>query len=342
MPEESTVNNSSQVEAPVPAPPANGAKIAQSGAQVETGKSVPDDFFVAEEYGESFSALKNAMSQGHDLRKKRKALEEYNKTLSTLKAAHADRVNIAQNYDAVVAEQRGIVSECESAISGLEDRQGHIDAQISQANAEMARLKRAQAEALKPLEDELSRCEAQYASAKDELKQVRAQRNSLGLFEDGQGGPAGEVEAHDDIVSRVENKLESAKSARKVAQKACDDQVKADKAAQRQITDSVKKLNSEKGKLSKEIESRQKELSAAQQRIAFCEHVVEHPDETESMLARIEENERTAANMAEQIEELASVHSERTEAASKARTVVIVGIIAVVVIVALFIFLSFR
>lgn len=295
-----------------------------------------EDFFVAEEYGESFSALAKSMEQGYDLKMKRKAFDEYTNTLNTLKNAYNDRLNIAQNFNALVEEQQRIIEKSSADVESCNSRVRQIESQIAAKNDEFARLKSDQAQALKPYEDELARCEAVLASAKDEFKQVKAQRDSLDLFDAPSQDAQGAQDSHDRIVADVEVKYESAKTAQKDAQRALDAQVKANKAEQRRMSDEIKKLNSDKAAAVKEAQGHQKHVDAANERIAFCNHVIAHPEETERMQQRITENEATAAEMNAQIEQLASVHAQSVKASSKARTVVIVAAIAVVILIILF------
>ena len=84
----------------------SGADIAPMPGQ-DAGER---DFFDPEEYLGSFSALRDSMAQGRDLKKKRKALDEYKKTLDTLRKAYEDRVNIARNYDAMITDQEHIIA----------------------------------------------------------------------------------------------------------------------------------------------------------------------------------------------------------------------------------------
>lgn len=303
-------------------------------------KPVSDDFLDAEEYLDSFSALKTSMSQGHDLRKKRKALEEYRKTLETLKTAHEDRTNIAQNYDALVAEQQKIIADMSNAIEKTKKNAAGIDTKIDEATDALTQLKRDQEEAKKPLEDELSRRVTAYDSAKDELKQVKAQRDTLDLFDGATDDLSASEAAHDQVVESVDDKRDAAKAALNEAQKALDAREKTDKRAQKNALDEIKKMNNEKEKLVQEAAALQKNLDAANDRIVFCGYVKAHPDETVAMQNRIEENEKTAEDMDEQIAQLASVHKKSKAASSKARAVVIGAIAFIVIVVIVFFIVS--
>lgn len=347
MPEESTRNTSELTEGAAVTPAHASSSVPAPAAIDDTDISYgaeepPEDFFIAEEYGESFSALSKSIQEAHDLKKKRRALDEYNKTLNTLKLAHADRVDIAKNYDSLVAEQERIKRGCLASVDDCNVRSQEIDAKISKASGALEELKQSQEEATKPLEDELNRCEAMLRSAKEEYKQVRSQRESLDLFDNSQEGASLDAGAHDQIVSDIEAKYASAKEARRVAQKDLDAQVKSNKADQKRIHDYIKKLNGEKSKIAKEVADLQQKASAADERIAFCGFVIEHPEQTQAMRERIIENEKTAARMEEQINQLADEHGVSVKASSKARTVVIIAIAAVVIVAALFIFLSNR
>lgn len=341
MPEDNTVNPKDQNE---------NTEIVQTEVLTPEVEVLPNDetrepekdFFIAEEYGDSFAALGTAILEAHDLKKKRRALDEYNKTLETLKLAYADRVDIAENYDSIVAEQERVKTSTLASISDCEAKSRSIDAQIAEANDELANLKRAQDEAIKPYEDELNRRDAMLRSAKDEYKQVRSQRDSLDLFDESH--EAGELDSgvHDQIVDDVESKYEAAKEARRAAQKSLDAQVKSNKADQKVILDAIKKLNNEKGKIAKQAAELQTRVDKANERIAFCKHVIEHPEQTQAMRERIAENEKTSANMAEQISQLSEVHSKSVLASSKARTVVIVAAVAIVIVAILVIYLANR
>ncbi len=309
----------------------DAAEAAQA-AKPQTTK----DIFVAEEYGDSFSALARSMEQGYDLKMKRKAFDEYTNTLNTLKNAYNDRLNIAQNFNALVEEQQHIIEKSSVDVESCNDRVRQIESQIAAKNDEFARLKKDQAQALKPFEDELARCETVLASAKDEFKQVKQQRDSLDLFDATSQDTQSVQDSHDRIVADVEAKYESAKTAQKDAQRALDAQAKANKAEQRRMSDEIKKLNSEKAAAVKETQEHQKRVDAANERIAFCNHVIAHPEETERMQQRITENEATAAEMNAQIEQLASVHAQSVKASSKARGVIIAAAVFIVIVIILF------
>lgn len=296
------------------------------------------EFFDAEEYLESFSALATSMAQGRDLKKKRKALDEYKKTLDTLKGAYDDRVNIARNHDAILADQQHIIAATNTDIERATKAREDVEAKIARANDELGDLKRQLAKERKPLEDDLDLRNAELASAKDELKQVKAQRDSLDLFDDDSAASARTEAAHDAVVEKVNDKLEAAKAAQRSAQKALDAREKEERSKQKRALDGIKHLNGEKDKANKRIEELEKRLAVARERVAFCEHVVAHPEETQAMAARIAENEQTAAAMEAQVSALESKHAVSKAASGKARAVVIV---AAVVFIAFIIFLVF-
>lgn len=107
-------------------------------------------FFDAEEYLESFSALGTSMAQGRDLKKKRKALDEYKKTLATLKQAYDDRVNIALNHESILVDQEHIIAATNSDIERATRNREEIEAKIAEANDDLADLKRRQAKERRP------------------------------------------------------------------------------------------------------------------------------------------------------------------------------------------------
>lgn len=300
------------------------------------------DFFAAEDYLGSFSALKDSVAQGYSLKKKRKALADYNKTLDTLKEAYRDRLHIAQNYDAVIADQTHIIKATQADIKRAESARDDIDKKIAAANDALAALKQEQTRDRRPFEEELERRNAELASVKDELKQVKAQRNSLDLFDDDSKQVSESEAAHDAVVERVNEKYETAKAAQRTAQKSLDAREKKERAQQKKSLDDIKHLNAKKNEAAKRIEELEKRVITAQERAAFCKHVIEHPEETQAMAERIAENEKTAAAMSAQISQLASAH-ERTKAAStKARAIVITAAIVVVVFLVVFFLVTNR
>lgn len=295
-----------------------------------------------QDYLGSFSALKDSMAQGYSLKKKRKALAEYNKTLETLKEAYRDRVHIAQNYEAVINDQKHIISATQDELDRAVKSRDKIEASIASANDALAKLKQEQAQERKPFEEELERRNAELASVKDELKQVKAQRNSLDLFDDDSKQVSESEAAHDAVVERVNEKYETAKAAQRTAQKSLDAREKKERAQQKKSLDDIKHLNAKKEEAAKRIEELEKRVTTAQERAAFCKHVIEHPEETQAMAERIAENEKTAAAMSAQISQLASAH-ERTKAAStKARAIVITAAIVVVVFLVVFFLVTNR
>lgn len=299
-------------------------------------------FFDAEEYLESFSALGTSMAQGRDLKKKRKALDEYKKTLATLKQAYDDRVNIALNHESILVDQEHIIAATNSDIERATRNREEIEAKIAEANDDLADLKRRQAKERRPLEDELDLRNAELASAKDELKQVKAQRDSLDLFDADSPAVASTEAAHDAVVDKVNGKLEAAKAAQRSAQKTLDAREKEERSKQKRALDGIKHLNGDKEKAEKRIEELEKRLAAAHERVSFCEYVIEHPEETEAMAARIEENERTAAAMEAQVSSLESKHALSKAASGKARAVVIVAAIAFVIFIIFLLVISNR
>ena len=119
----------------------SGADIAPMPGQ-DAGER---DFFDPEEYLGSFSALRDSMAQGRDLKKKRKALDEYKKTLDTLRKAYEDRVNIARNYDAMITDQEHIIAATNTDIQRATRAREDVERKIADANEELAELKRRQA-----------------------------------------------------------------------------------------------------------------------------------------------------------------------------------------------------
>ena len=119
----------------------SGADIAPMSGQ-DAGER---DFFDPEEYLGSFSALRDSMAQGRDLKKKRKALDEYKKTLDTLRKAYEDRVNIARNYDAMITDQEHIIAATNTDIQRATRAREDVERKIADANEELAELKRRQA-----------------------------------------------------------------------------------------------------------------------------------------------------------------------------------------------------
>lgn len=310
-------------------------------AQAIDGRHVQEDvsekdFFDAEEYLGSFSALGTSIAQGRDLKKKRKALDEYKKTLDTLREAYNDRVNIARNYDAMLTDQEHIIAATNTNIERATDAREDIERKIADANDSLAELKRQQAKERKPLEEELDFRNSELASVKDELKQVKAQRDSLDLF-DGSPASAAQTEAaHDAVVDKVNDKLEIAKAAQRSAQKALDAREKEERSKQKRALDGIKHLNGERDKADKRIEELESRLAAARERVAFCQHVIEHPEETQAMAARITENEKTAAAMEAQVSSLESEHALSKAASGKARALIIA---AAIIFIAFVIFL---
>lgn len=295
-----------------------------------------------QDYLGSFSALKDSMAQGYSLKKKRKALAEYNKTLETLKEAYRDRVHIAQNYEAVINDQKHIISATQDELDRAVKSRDKIDASIASANDALAKLKQEQAQERKPFEEELERRNAELASVKEELKQVKAQRDSLNLFDDDSSRVSDSEAAHDAVVDRVNGKFEAAKAAQRTAQKSLDAREKKERAQQKKSLDEIKQLNSEKDKAGKRIDELEKRISAAQERAAFCKHVMEHPEETLAMQERIAENENTAAAMRAQILELASTHQQSKAASTKARAIVITAALVVIIFLVVFFLVTNR
>ena len=107
----------------------SGADIAPMPGQ-DAGER---DFFDPEEYLGSFSALRDSMAQGRDLKKKRKALDEYKKTLDTLRKAYEDRVNIARNYDAMITDQEHIIAATNTDIQRATRVREDVERKIADA-----------------------------------------------------------------------------------------------------------------------------------------------------------------------------------------------------------------
>lgn len=318
----------------------SSSAVTRQPSDASTSSMTKQEGFDPEEYFESFSALRSSMSQGRDLKKKRKALDEYRKTLETLKASYADRVHIARDYDEVVREQEIIIKSTLEELKVAERKRDDIMGKISDANDALADLKRRQERERRPFEEELDRRNAELASAKDELRQVKAQRDSLDLFDDESAQVQASEVAHEHIVDRVNDKLEAAKSAQRAAQKALDAREKEERSKVKKAQDTIKGLNGDKEKADKRIEELEKKIAASHDRIAFCAYVIEHPEETASMLDRIEENERTAAQMDAQIESLAASHARSKAASGKAKIVVALVVIVLALFIAFFIFVS--
>lgn len=90
----------------------------------------------------AFPRSGTAWRNGRDLKKKRKALDEYKKTLDTLRKAYEDRVNIARNYDAMITDQEHIIAATNTEIQRATRAREDVERKIADANEELAELKR--------------------------------------------------------------------------------------------------------------------------------------------------------------------------------------------------------
>lgn len=316
----------------------SASSLAQADRMQDADRREPFD---AEDYLVSFSALKESVAQGRDLKKKRKALDEYRKTLATLEAAYEDRVNVARDPEAIVREQEHIVAATNDEIDKAAKKRAGVEKRIAEANESLSKLKEDMARERKPYVDELELRNAELAAAKDELRQVKSQRDSLDLFEgDPERDQASEA-AHDAVVEKVNGKYEAAKAAQRSAQKALDAKEKEERSKQKRAQDGIKQLNDEKEKVERHIEELEKRIFVANERIAFCAHVLDHPEETEEMRSRILGNRETARQMAQQIDRLAAIHEKSKASAKKARMVVIgAAIVVILIVVAIIVFLN--
>lgn len=292
-----------------------------------------------DEYKRSFSALKDSVVQGHDIRKRSKELERFRAQIAADRVTHADMLDILDDYDGIVAEQRSLLDTLRAEYASKSAAEATANTELRAANEQLAALKKAHESELAAIkadhDSKVAAADASHEAAKEARKGVQSRLDAARKEDPDASANAileRELEAARGEEKRTKDTLSTVKSN---ARKAYRSEKQAREAAERPVQEKVDSLKAEIRRLGAELAANSEGQEKAQSRIAYCAQVQADPSQADELAASIASREADAAQMDSQLEELAHAKAASSASAGKAKLVAGVAIAVIVVILIL-------
>lgn len=301
----------------------------------------------ANDVSTSFSALRDSIGQGRELKAREKELEEFKDQLAYEREELEDREDILAHFDAIVAEQDSIM---ERATQRRERDKAELASIVERADAlsqELTEVHEYHMTGLQPLEADLGRAQATADQAKNDERsrksELAAADNELRKTNGGNDSTMA-LAKRDRIQEAYDHACDvsgRAQAALAEVQRVYDDAVTAMRQAEGPLHRSLKDLEHREAELKDFITELGEEISAARKRRTYCETVHQYPEETAKLRATVQHDEETLAEMQADFEELEDLHDQTRIRARKAKIAIgLVAIIIVIFIVALIVILT--
>ena len=315
------------------------------GRSFNMGKaSTSDEGAPIDDVSQSFTALKESISQGRELKAREKEHDALVEQLDADRAELADRDNILANYYDLLAEQDAIIDQATLEKNNCKDNMAEANDRLQAATEALERMKALHAEQLSPLETALGQARAAADLAKNDERsrksELSAAETELKRAEEGQSEIAA---AKQRIVSeaytaakayaeQTKAELADAEKAYDVAKRRCD----GEKAP---LEKSIEELESAIAVLKGKVSELDTTLDAANTRRQRIEDVYRNPGETEQLRSDIAADEETERKMIEENDKLRVKLEESKDKAFKAK--IVVGAIAAVLILIIILLVVF-
>ena len=296
-----------------------------------------DEEEVPSETRESFSALKESISQGRELKAREKEREALAEQIRNDREELADREDILINYTAIAGEQDAILAqkmqERQDATMELND----TVARTQNTEHELERMRSYHAQQLKPLEASLGQAKAAADQAKNDERSRKSELNAVeSEIRKSEGGDVEIAQAKQRLIMSAYNeakaRTEGAKDVLKQAEKAYNNARKQFDSEETPIKKEIKQLKDRADDLKKEIESLDETISRVQTRRQYVEDVYRNPDETAELRASVASDEAAERQMGIENDQLREQLEETKSKAKKAKMMVI-GIVAAIIVV---------
>ena len=315
------------------------------GRSFNMGKaSTSDEGAPIDDVSQSFTALKESISQGRELKAREKEHDALVEQLDADRAELADRDNILANYYDLLAEQDAIIDQATLEKNNCKENMAEANDRLQAATEALERMKALHAEQLSPLETALGQARAAADLAKNDERsrksELSAAETELKRAEEGQSEIAA---AKQRIVSeaytaakayaeQTKAELADAEKAYDVAKRRCD----GEKAP---LEKSIEELESAIAVLKGKVSELDTTLDAANTRRQRIEDVYRNPGETEQLRSDIAADEETERKMIEENDKLRVKLEESKDKAFKAK--IVVGAIAAVLILIIILLVVF-
>ena len=286
---------------------------------------------------ESFSALRDSISQGRELKAREKEHSALVEHIEAGKEELTDRENILMNYQAIAGEQDAILAQKSQERQAAAQELSDVQARTKETEQALDRMRSYHSQQLKPLEKTLGQAKAAADQAKNDERSRKSELNSV----------ESELrKAADEDIEIVQEKqrliltayneakarTESAKDVLKQADKSYNATKKQFDGEEAPLRKEIKQLKDRAKELKDMMASLDETISRVQDRRQYVENVYRNPDETAELRASIASDEASEKQMSAENEELRAQFEETKGRARKAKFMVI-GIIAAIIVV---------
>lgn len=298
-------------------------------------KEVEEDSL--EEMQSSFAALRDSIGQGRELKARERDREELGERIKADREELADRENILQNYQSVVAEQDAIIMQNTQQRDARKAELSRISADLAEAQDALDRMKDYHDQQLIPIENELGRARANAERTKNDERSRKAELSAAEKEADrAEGGDSNVASAKVDMLQQAyDDAVRRSNDAKEVldqVQKDYDDAVAQVEQAESPLERSIEDMNAQIEDLKESINRLGETISSASKRRQYCDSVYQYPDETAKLRQAIEDDESLARQMDVDNDDLRNL-LEANKKRAKTAKIAIGAAIAIVVII---------
>ena len=323
--------------------------------------------------GESFGALKTRTLHARDLKQHKRIHDDLARQINDSSAILDDNRHILQNFDQVIDEQQQIIQSAEKDLNREERLLKKLKAEEKETSSSLNGMVNEHRRMEEGYKSARASAEADFGAAKRKYSQIEGELNKVqrlisdlektiaadSVSRDTSSDPGTQQQAQ----SRIESATSELAGAREqlVVLEGQRAQASAERTstqasyegASRALKDLTKSHEKDEGVLEKQLKDTKKkidecegsiaalrqQIKEGQDRIVYARQVMNNPDETHELAAKIETQKQEAASMRTTITSMEERHQELKRGSRKALTLIIlvaIVIIAIIVVVLVF------
>lgn len=337
-------------DAPAEEPQRDAASLAaprsweQEPAETDRAVAVPEDEDYDDERPTSFAALRDSIGQSRELKARERELDEFSEQLRLDSQELADREDILEHYESLVAEQDRLIREATEIREQDKAELAAVAQDIEDIDRELAEMREFHNSKMQPLESELGRARASAEQAKNDERSRKSELNAAEAeLRKGASSPdavmlQARVDQFSDAYDRARSVAAEAQDILDEVKRIYDDAVSEVESREKPLEHSIRDLEEREAQLKESIAQLGDEISIARKRRQYCDSVYSYPDETRKLRQNVEADEATLQDMQLDYDELSDLLAQTKAHARKAKAALILGAIAVVAIVCLIVF----
>ena len=308
-----------------------------------TGRQVVIDKNAMKEEGQgldevqtSFTALKDSISQGRELKVREKERATMAEKLHIDKVELADRENILENYTLLATDQANVIAVNTQDRGTKKAQMEDLNAQIEEASSRLRRMQTFHAQQLQPLETALGKARAAADQAKNDERSRKSELNAVEAeIRKAEEGQTEILAAKRQMITQAyENakaRSDSAKDALKETEKAYEVTKRDYEGEEAPFKKTIDELSSQVEELKAEIADLDDTIDTAQSRKQYIDDVYRNPEQTDELRASIAQAELDLRQADQEADELRAQLEQNKEQAKKAK--LLMAAIAVVIII---------